>query len=218
MKHRGLRAAWGLAVGCLACSGWSFAATVFSNFGPSDSFNTQAGHSISGSKSPLGETITAAMGFTPQGNFTLSQIDVAVAHFSGVDDVVLTLNGDSGGIPGAIMESWTLTGLPNFGGDYSPIALASIPGVMLNAGQTYWLEASAGDPTNLSVWNENSIGETGPMDEYFSGGWHEFANRTQGAFDVIGIAATPEPAPAALTGVGLLCMGGLLRRKPPIVT
>jgi len=213
MNHRALRAACGLMVGCLAFGGRSFADTVFSNFGPLDTFNTQDGFPVSGPKSLLGQSITVAMGFTSPGNFTLSQIDVAVSYFAGVNDVVLTLNTDSGGIPGAIMESWTLTGLPNFGSDYAPLTLTSVPGVRLDAGQIYWLEASAGEPTNLSVWNQNSIGETGTIDEYFSGGWHEFSNRAQGAFDVIGAAATPEPASAALIGFGLLGIGGILRRK-----
>ncbi len=171
MNNRALRTIYGLAAGCLAFQGISFADTIFSNFGPSDSFQTGIGYTISGSSSPIGDTIDSAMAFTSTGNFTLSQIDAAVGNVTGVNAVTFTLNTDVGGLPGVIMESWTVTGLPAFGGSYAPVSLISLPGVMLNAGQSYWLEASAGDPTNWPAWNYNSIGETGPVDQYPGGGW-----------------------------------------------
>ena len=212
MKNRSLHAVLSFTVGCLAFSGLGYADTVFSDFGSHDTFQTGIGYTISGPTSPIGDTITSAMEFTSTGNFTLSQIDAAIGYVTGVNSDMFTLTTDSGGLPGSVLESWMVTGLPAFGGSYAPVTLMSIPGVMLSAGQSYWLVAAAGDSSNWSAWNENSIGETGNVDQFFSGGWHQF-NGTQSAFDVIGATSSPEPASAALIGIGLLGLGGLIRRK-----
>lgn len=207
-----MRAFLSLAAGCLAFSGLSFAGTIFSDFGPHDTFQTGIGYTVSGSNSLVGQTIESAMSFTSSGNFTLSQIDAAIGYVAGGNDVTFTLDSNAGGIPGVIMESWTVTGLPVFGGSYAPVSLMSTGGVMLSAGQTYWIVASAGDPTNWSAWNENSVGANGNFAQFSNGQWNQF-NGTLSAFDVMGGASSPEPASAALIGLGLLGMGGLIRRK-----
>ena len=213
MSHHALRTVFSLAAGSLVFAGLSFADTIFSDFGPSDSFETGVGYTVSGSSSLVGQSIESAMPFTSSGNYTLSQIDAAIGYVAGVNDVTFTLESDAGGIPGVIMESWTVMGLPTFGGSYPPVMLMSSPGVMLSAGQTYWLVAAAGDPTNWSAWNENSTGATGMVDQNVDGVWNQFSGSTLSAFDVIGSTASPEPASAALIGLGLLGMGGLIRRK-----
>lgn len=213
MNKRSLRAILSCAAGCLAFSGLSFAGTIYSDFGPHDTFQTGIGYTVSGANSPIGQTIESAMSFTSSGNYTLSQIDAAIGYVTGGNSDTFTLDSNAGGLPGVIMESWTVTGLPAFGGSYAPVTLMSSGGVMLSAGQTYWIVASAGDPTNWSAWNENSIGATGNFDQFNNGVWSQF-NGTLSAFDVMGTtSSSPEPASAALIGLGLLGMGGLIRRK-----
>ncbi len=212
MNNRALRTVLGLAAGCLAFNGLSLAGTIFSDFGPGNTFQDNIGYTISGNTSPVGESIVSAMSFTSTGNYNLTQIDAALGYVTGVNSITFTLNTDVGGLPGVIMESWALTNLPTFGGSYAPVSMLSGPGVMLGAGQTYWLVASAGDPSNWSAWNENSTGANGTFAQEINGNWNTF-NGTLSAFDVLGGPASPEPASAALIGLGLLGMGGLLRRK-----
>jgi hypothetical protein len=55
------------------------------------------------------------MAFTPSGTYTLTQIDVAISLFSGTNSASLTVNSDSGGVPGGVLATWSLSSLPAFG-------------------------------------------------------------------------------------------------------
>ena len=53
MKNRSLHAVLSFTVGCLAFSGLTYADTIFSDFGPNNSFQTGIGYTISGPTSPI---------------------------------------------------------------------------------------------------------------------------------------------------------------------
>src|SRR5258706_58792 len=50
--------------------------------------------------------------FTPSATESLSQVDIALNLVSGSDSVVVTLNADSSSLPGAVLETWNVSGLP----------------------------------------------------------------------------------------------------------
>ena len=113
-----------------------------------------------------------------------------------------------------LLETFTLTGLPNFGGSYAPITFTSALHPLLTAGSTYYLyEAETG--TEWNAWNVNSIVETGP--HLYSADNITYANGSngQGAFRVtVTPAATPEPGSIALlVGMSISGAGFLIRRR-----
>jgi hypothetical protein len=72
-----------------------------------------AGWTISGSSN--GTQYADAMPFTPSANATVKEIGVAVGYVSGTNEVTVSLNADSSGLPGSPLGSFTVSNLPIFG-------------------------------------------------------------------------------------------------------
>jgi hypothetical protein len=111
----------------------------------------------------------AAGTFTASGSFNLAQIDIALAFVqaelgSPSGSVTLSLNQDSGGVPSAVIESWTGIIVPPQSGRTSSLiqTIHPVSTVPLLAGHPYWIIASPALPNSLLFWNANNVaGEEG---------------------------------------------------------
>jgi hypothetical protein len=194
------------------------AGTLFSNLNadPLSKYNSGSSWIIQGSS--VGQYFAQGFTFTPSATENLSQVDIALQLVDGSDAVVVTLNADSAGLPGAVLETWNVNGLPGIGTCCVLQTLLPAVPLTLNFGTTYWLVATPGAATTHVGWNLNNTGSTGPraVQNSSGGAFTIFApNDDRGAFDIIGTAAVvPEPATIAFAAAGLALLGALrLRRK-----
>jgi hypothetical protein len=197
-----------------AMSAQADAVTLFSNFNsdPTNLYET-GGWTVSGPGSEIGGPYSPAMAFTPSGTgaYVLTQIDVAIG-FIVTTSFDLTLYSDSGGAPGSVITSWT--DISSTEPLDSCCGLETVtPGttITLNAGTQYWLLASANadDPDAWAAWDENNLHQTGPMWSSQFG----VSSGTEGAFDVLGDPAVPEPSSASLIVCALALLGLAVRRR-----
>jgi len=210
------------------------ASIVYSSFLPGGSYFTSGPFGVEGPDSDIanftGLGLTEAAGaFTPTDNYTLTQIDVAVVfavgfHGFGVDTggFNLSLNQDSGGTPGAAIESWTGLDAPTVSSGTSASivdTVLSVSAASMLAGNQYWIVASPADSTTYDFWEVNdATGSSGIGGVFALGkaaGWGIIDNNAPYAlaFDVQGVADTPEPGTANALVIGLLGIGCCLRRQ-----
>src|ERR1035437_7920458 len=198
----------GLIIASFGVVGDAYGGTIFDNFGPDPA------HLYDSSGWGIQEMTKQAMPFTAPGNWvwTLTQIDVALQSDIGTRSATLTLNSDIGGLPGGVLATWNLSGLPIFNhlSDSCCLVVTVSPSsaVSLYSGQNYWLVASAVWITELDFWVLNKTGSTG--NSFFPndlGQWIQNPLPTLGAFDVQGVA--PEPESLLLICIGVLALGGL---------
>jgi uncharacterized protein (TIGR03437 family) len=123
--------------------------------------------------------------FTPDGNFTLSSLDIAIGNLGGTPGaIVMLVNSTSAGAPGTALEQWTLSNLPNTA-QAAITSLASQLVPTLKAGQTYWVVAQGSADDSMDFWQASDVGLTGGMDNVSQDGWHTFSAPAP-AFDVRG--------------------------------
>jgi hypothetical protein len=139
----------------------SNAATIFNDFGPGDSFNTNTGWGVSTASSCCG-LHNAAMAFTSPIDADLAQIDIAIQHAQGSANsgTTLTLYTKVGNNLGSPIASWVLGALPAFGTAGAPgiTTITGITGVHLTAGNSFFLLAeAAGDDFNSWMTNDQSV-------------------------------------------------------------
>jgi hypothetical protein len=193
------------------------AGVIYSNLGPGGTFNTNAAYGI-------GFGTVVAMGFTPTRTATFgdAQLPLAFGGGGGPNLVVISLETDAGGVPGAILEQITVTGLGSFPpGGFLTTAHSTLHPV-LTAGVPYWIVAST-TPTSGVFWNLTSptTFSNGSNFAYnFSGSatgpWSTGSvPGLRSAFQVDDnlAAITPEPSALALLVSGLICSCGHVRRR-----
>ncbi|MGA1993523.1 MAG: choice-of-anchor R domain-containing protein [Bryobacteraceae bacterium] len=181
--------------------------TIFSNLNsnPASLYDNNNGWTVSGSGfGPY----SPAMAFTPSGTYVLTEIDVAI--FGTEDDSIdLALYSDSGGVPGSVLASWT--DIPLTFGCCGLDTVTPVSSITLNAGTQYWLlaYADADDPSAMDSWQWNNVGQSGPT------WWSQFGASpgTEGAFDVLGDPAVPEPASASLAVCAFALLGLIAKRR-----
>jgi len=122
-----------------------------------------SGFNVSGATSSQGFG-EAAMLFVPTASYQLTRVEVSLTYSGGTNSgPTLTLNSDNGGLPGAVLMSWNLTGpLPAFTSNglcCTAIETATANSqLVLNAGSRYWLVASPGAPDTWDDWVVGSPG------------------------------------------------------------
>ncbi|MGO9649578.1 MAG: hypothetical protein ACLPOO_16165 [Terriglobales bacterium] len=118
------------------------------------------GYGINGPDNPVGfggEWLAA--GFTPSTSLNVKGIQVAVGYNpfgETFTDVIVTLNADSGGVPGAVLESWTVQiGSIDFG-SCCTLETERSTSIPVTAGTQYWVVVSTEDNSDVvAAWNEN---------------------------------------------------------------
>jgi hypothetical protein len=188
--------------------GTAGAATIYNNFNSGNGYDTGTGWTVSGATSDVATVFSTGMAFTPSGTFTLTQIDVALNFFSGTNSGTLTLNSDSGGAPGGVLETWSLSSLPAFGACCTVETVTPVGSIVLNSGTQYWIVASATASDTHDAWMFNT---TGALGFKWQTGAGTASGSTLGAFDVLG-DPVPEPSSVLLTAGGLAWLWRRRRR------
>lgn len=183
---------------------------IASNMGPVNAFNVFQSWEVSGasnSVSPGEESL--GVSFTPTANFTLGQILVPFnGDFQGAtNDLEISLDRSVNGLPGASLESWSVSADQATATLYTLSANSTIP---LMSGTTYWITASPLADDTFVGWNWG--GDTGIIATNDGTGWVSTDSTSGGctgcarpAFAVTGDPLqTSEPPSLSLLVTGML--------------
>jgi hypothetical protein len=144
---------------------------------------------ISGPNSQIGSLSWIAAPFTANADITVSRIVLGLGHVTGKNAVVVTLNSDSGGLPGTELASTTVSNLPAFP-SCCVVAQAKGQGVTLSTGQQYWVvvKTNSGDSDTLAGWNFNDTEQVVEGSEAINTGtgWQPLKSLVAPAFQVLG--------------------------------
>jgi hypothetical protein len=188
-------------------------AVIFSNLGPGNSYNGGAGRSLGDPGD--GDYVTLGNAFTVGAtSMNLSAIDVAAGLLRGTNQLTIDLDADSGGSPGAVIESFTIkNAMPVFTtvSMDNLVTATSVLHPLLTAGTQYWVVLSVPDDgSTWAAWNLNSTGDTGPVVISHDGVMGDPQTITRGAMEILGQSSVPEPSTLVMlgtSGVVLLAFG-----------
>jgi hypothetical protein len=163
---------------------------IYSNLGTKTDPYWVNAHSwqVSGPNSAKGANFIA-MPFTPKYNSTVEQVQVAVLYNnSGVNQVNLSIYGDSGGAPGTLLAGpVTVTNLAE-AGTCCTLAVANFTPVAVTAGTQYWVVAdtplSGTGSDFFGVWNH--VAKDIPMSFNRGSGWNKDTADNLPAGEVLG--------------------------------
>jgi hypothetical protein len=167
---------------------------IYSNFGSGDSYDGEVGWVETGVYQNFWYPYTQAMAFTPtKATYILKQLDLALSYWGvGPNAMTVELCGDADGVPGGVIASWYITGLPLFGSTSSIVQTIQVKKtIVLVRNHQYWL-VPVPNVYEAAVWNWNSVGASGyaaiPED---GSPWYEDFYSPNGAFDVLGTVLPP---------------------------
>ena len=149
--------------------------TIYSNLGTGTQvYNGFSGAGILGHDAgqPLPQWV--AMPFTPSADHVVQQIRLGLGYNSGTNAVTVTLNEDEGGIPGKVIHSWNVTGLPAFGTCCTLTDVRAKGGIQVKKGVQYWVAVgnTQGIEDTWAVWDDNFAGTQGTWANNTGSGWN----------------------------------------------
>lgn len=180
---------------------------VYSTLGSSaPDYNASQGLLITGASLPPGYG-GLAVPFVPSGNYEISFMDFALIYFSGTNSALVELTGDASGMPGAVLGSWTVSGVPN------AYALAGLPvSVSVTAGLQYWVAIQPEASDTVLAWAYNTQGISSEYGATKDGTTYSIATYTLPAFDILG-SPVPEPSTFMLGIAAAALLAGRVWRK-----
>jgi len=189
----------------------SKADVIFSDFGSGHTYDCCSAAGIG-----FGENAIWAVPFSVSSANDLNQIDMALGWDSGSNSAIVTLNSDTGGLPGAVIESWTVSNLPAFATTNNVIQTLNPVSTVTLSGGLYWIVVAAGASDTAVSWNINSLSIFGPSFSSSFGGSFVPVGGIGLAFDVLGtpVSAVPEPSSFWLLGTMFVGLLVLWRRAP----
>lgn len=152
-----------------------------------NAYDCCGGWTVSAVGSILGFRQDVAMPFTPAADGEVRAIHAAVGWVTGTNGVAISLNADSGGMPGAAIKKGSVTGLPVFGN--CCVTASIIGGAPVTAGTQYWVVVRTNKQSadTWDAWNYNNIGLAGTFAFNTGTGW-QLSSSSLSAFNVVGRA------------------------------
>jgi hypothetical protein len=203
-----------LAAGMLLTGATTHADVLFSNFGVNDTYNPNIGETLSFGGPLGGDAYEHAVPFIVRGgDHFFDSAEVAIFHFWGPDLVHAALHADAGGVPGAILEAATGSGVSTPGVVEPPMVLAFSGNTVLRDQMMYWLSIRT-EPTDAHLaWAHNIVDDFDLRAWRVNGGpWNPAygmpGTDTQRA--VYRVNGTPVPGPGA---AGVVLAGLLVARR-----
>jgi len=168
---------------------------IFSNLAtdyPNGLYWCCQGSTVSGPNSPFFVEWWHAAAFTPSSNATAAKVTVSIGYLGGRGSIILSLNADNGGIPGAVLEQWNLYDLGQAGTCCS-VQSKKVSGIALTAGQQYWIVASTDADSDVwTAWNQadndqvDSFLNAGYTNQFGNPAWQSYTTNLNVAFAVYG--------------------------------
>ena len=217
VRHRGVPVLLGL-LAILACPGRLHAGlnTLFSTFGPGDSYNTGpfGGWIVGGNP---GDNFDTAVGFTidqgiPQ---RLDTVEVAAYLSSGTNSLDVWLMDDSAGEPGTVLEAFNFTNLVSNPGSSILLGTSSLNPI-LNPATPYWLVLSAPhEDDTYAAWSLSGPALPGTvLQRTGASSWTSYSDSTLPALRLTGDpVVVPIPGALLLGTLGLGMAAARLKRR-----
>jgi hypothetical protein len=160
---------------------------VFSNFEHhGDAYFATAGATISRKVQP-----GLAQGFTPQQDFLVKKIRVAVSNSKGEERAYISLHADAGGVPGESLWKAEVKGMPRLGECCATQHIDAEQGVPVQAGKLYWVvvHMPRGLHGTAHAWNFSVEGLDVPTALIKHHRWVAVGDDSGLAFSVLGTPA-----------------------------
>jgi hypothetical protein len=187
---------------------------IYTNLDPANPFSTSSGSFVSSG----GTDYSLSFAFTVQNhNYLVDTISFGALLASGLNEIRATIYADNGGVPGAVLFSGSeldnvlaASGSDNTN-DKDLVTEAVGESALLVVGNKYWLGLDGISADSTITWGYNGLSAPGSAATFDGTSWSS-ANRTQGAFEIDGTIAAPEPFSAGLLVSGLSALV-FFRRK-----
>lgn len=116
------------------------------------------GYTIAGPDSKLGFTSWVAVPFTPSKDMNVKKVEVAVGYYTASVPLTLSVNEDSGGLPGNAITSWNVKIPYPYGDCCTLVSASSKTGIPVTSGTQYWLVVGTGSENTsfFGGWADSS--------------------------------------------------------------
>jgi hypothetical protein len=160
---------------CRCCQGGTCDALLYANFGPFLYGSTSCSDPVAQANDCLNQNCLAicgnapaggscdafrngpeslAVAFSPPSQVRLTWILLALSHQQGTNAYVVSIAEDAAGVPGAALETISLTGIRSWSFPVStPLPVPSGLKPTLQANRRYWIVVSPGASDTLGCWN-----------------------------------------------------------------